>query len=63
MPKRVTLINKLKFYGIHGVSLHWFKPYLSACDRFVSFNSKASDTRGDDLGVAQGISLGCLFLN
>ena len=51
---RTIFRSKLEFYRIQGVSLQWFKSYLSARDQFFPLNDKASDTAGVELGVAQG---------
>ena len=55
------LINKLKFYGIRGIALEWFKGYLSDRKQFVDYNGIPSGERELCCGVPQGSVLGPLL--
>ena len=57
------LLNKLDYYGIHGLSLDWFKSYLTNRSRFVEFNGASSSSKFISCDVPQGSILGpSLFL-
>ena len=56
------LICKLAHYGIRGVTLEWFKSYLSNRKQFVLYNSVQSSEKPISCGVPQGSVLGPLFL-
>ena len=55
------LFMKLYHYGIRGVSLSWFKSYMSNRSEFVSYYGDASATRRMKCGVPQGSILGPLL--
>lgn len=56
MPK------KLKWYGIKGIVLSWFKSYLENRSQRVKFNGILSDSIAMNLGVPQGSILGLFLL-
>ena len=55
------LLNKLKHYGITGLSLNLIKSYLSDRKQFVEFNSIKSNYESTSTGVPQGSILGPLL--
>ena len=57
----LILVKKLEHYGVRGVMLNWFSPYLN--DRFqqVSINNCFSDKNLITTGVPQGSVLGPLL--
>ena len=55
------LIQKLSFYGIRGLSLEWFKSYLSDRSQFVYYNNAKSTVEKITCGVPQGSILGPLL--
>ena len=57
------LLQKLHYYGIRGLPLHWFKSYLSDRQQTVTINNVFSSYRSIECGVPQGSILGpILFL-
>ena len=54
------LLAELNHYGIHGVSIDWFKFYLS--NQYVSINGYKSGIGAINCGVPQGSVLGTLLL-
>ena len=55
------LLAKLNHYGIHGVSNHWFKSYLSNCNQYVSMNGYESGLATLNCGIPRGFVLGPLL--
>ena len=56
-----SLLHKLEYYGIRGVSNGWFKSYLSDRKQFFSINGYNSDLMPVNCGVPQGSVLGALL--
>lgn len=60
---RSLLIKKLKLIGVRGLSLDWFKSYLTDREQVVSIQGVNSNTQHNNYGVIQGSALGpILFL-
>lgn len=55
------LLKKMYHYGIRGVSLNWFKSYLTNRFQFVHLNDVCSDYKQITCGVPQGSVLGPLL--
>ena len=55
------LLNKLSHYGIRGVSLQFFKSYLSDRQQFTVVNGEISNILSIICGVPQGSTLGPLL--
>ena len=55
------LLEKLKYYGIRGLPLNWFKSYLSGIHQCVKINNAQSDNKAIVCGVPQGSVLGPLL--
>jgi len=55
------LLSKLKFYGIEGVPLQWFKDYLLNRSQITSLNGTLSRKEFIKTGVPQGSILGPLL--
>ena len=55
------LLQKLKHYGIRGISNSWFRSYLQHRKQFVCVSGQSSDTKEIKYGVPQGSVLGPLL--
>ena len=55
------LLDKLKFYGIRGVALEFFKSYLNNRKQFTIVNGTLSEVLNIICGVPQGSTLGPLL--
>lgn len=55
------LINKLRLYGIRGVSLNWFRSYLTNRRHYVHYKDNSSPFSNMICGVPQGSVLGPLL--
>ena len=55
------LLNKLALYGIRGITLNWFKSYLSNRKQICKVNNIFSDVKPIKTGVPQGSNLGPLL--
>ena len=55
------LLEKLRYYGISGTSLYWFRSYLSNRKRYVEINNERSPCLNIKTGVPQGSTLGPLL--
>ena len=56
-----VLLAELNHYGIRGVSIDWFKSYLSNRKQHVSINGLDSGLSTINCGVSQGSVLGPLL--
>ena len=56
-----VLLYKLEHYGFRGISLEWFKSYLSDRTQYVYYNSYKSCIKNATCGVPQGSILGPLL--
>ena len=57
------LLNKLQYYGIHGISLSLIRSYLTNRFQYVQFENSESDLSEIKTGIPQGSILGPLFFN
>ena len=57
------LLNKLQYYGIHGIALSLFKSYLTNRFQYVQFENSESDLLEIKTGIPQGSILGPLFFS
>lgn len=55
------LLTKLSHYGMRGLSLNWFKSYLTNRKQYTHFKSAESDLATVRCGVPQGTILGPLL--
>ena len=55
------LLNKLEYYGVRGITLNWFRSYLSNRCQYVTINNTCSSLRKISHGVPQGSILGPLL--
>ncbi|CAB3989496.1 Hypothetical predicted protein, partial [Paramuricea clavata] len=55
------LLNKLAMYGIRGITLNWFKSYLSNRKQTCKANNIFSEMKPIKTGVPQGSNLGPLL--
>jgi len=55
------LAKKLEHYGIRGITLQWFKSYLSGKQQYVHFKNCSSSNKFISCGVPQGLILGPLL--
>ena len=55
------LLNKLKYYGIKGVALNWFRSYLSDRYQYIDLDGTQSEKLLITTGVPQGSILGPLL--
>ena len=55
------LLKKLEYYGIRGISLDWFKSYVTNRMQFVQYKNAKSEILEIKCGVPQGSVLGPLL--
>ena len=55
------LCEKLYYYGIQDIALHWVKSYLENQTQFIQFGSSRSYNRKISCGIPQGSILGPLL--
>ena len=54
-------MSKLLHKGVKDVTQHWFEPYLSNTEQYVSIKNCSSTISNSTLGVPQGLVLGPVF--
>ena len=57
------LLNKLQYYGIHGIAFSLIKSYLTNRFQYVQFENSESDLLEIKTGIPQGSILGPLFFS
>ncbi len=55
------LLNKLALYDVRGITLNWFKSYLSNRNQICKVSNIFSDVKPTKIGVPQGSNLGPLL--
>ena len=58
-----NLVEKLKYLGIRGTTLEWFRSYLTDREQYVCFNKCLSDRDQLVYSIPQGSTLGPLLFN
>ena len=57
----IILLEKIRYYGINGTSLDWFRSYLSNRKQYVEIDNEKSPCLYIKTGVPQGSILGPLL--
>ena len=57
----IILIDKLKYYGVHGINLKLFSGYLENRKQYTEINNIKSNMSSITTGVKQGSILGPLL--
>ena len=55
------LLSKLKYYGVNGIALKWFRSYLTNRYQYIQYNDVTSTMLTIETGVPQGSILGPLL--
>ena len=58
---RSLLLKKIERYGVRGIALSLVSSYFDGRKQFVMYNSEASETVAQNIGVIQGSKCGPLF--